>query len=326
MAFKFVSILLCFNSLRAISIEIILIIISSISTILEILGIIFIPWKITYSIIEVLFFLVLIFSCLSLIITILIHYLRLHNKLSKRKTKILIVAVIIMGFICLFTLILLIIISCTIFTNISKKEYDKVIEEIEETGEIQKTTYLNRNLASTTKKIMTIIIISLLLALWVVLLFLWASEYVRFYYGISCSYKKFVVYEREKQLKHPKRYGLIVIGHNKFGFPIYGKIKGNKIIIEGAQNIFEEKKCEKINDSGKYFDGKGKINVKYYSKSSNSEQMTQEKIKEKIQEKEEYIEKYFDGENVFQNYTNFENKTILNYDDNNNSINVGYAY
>ena len=52
--------------------------------------------------------------------------------------------------------------------------------------------------------------------------------------------------------------------------------------------------------------------------------MTKEKIDENICETEQYLEKYLDGEVAFQNYSNFQNKTILNYDDNNNSINPGY--
>ena len=326
MAFKLVDILLCFNFLTASSIEILLIIISSLLIILGILGIIFIPWSATSSAMEVLFIIILIFSALSLVVSTLIYYLRRSDKLSKRVTKILIIAVISLEFICFFTLILLIILSFTTFTDISKKEHGKVIEVIEETGEIQKVTYLERSLASTRKKIITIVIISVILALWIILLFLWSSEYVRFIFGISCSYKEFVANERDRQLKHPIKYGLNIIGHDKYGFPIYGKQIGNKIKIKGVKNKFEEKKSEKINYSGKYFDENGKINVKYYSKSSFSEPMTQEKIKEKIQEKEKYMEKYFDGENVFQNYTNFENNTILNYDDNNNSINPGYEY
>jgi hypothetical protein len=326
MAFKFVDILLCFNLLRASSIEILLIIISSLSILLGILGIIFIPWSITSSAMEVLFIMVLIFSGLSLAISAIIYYLRRSDKLSKRVTKILIIAVISLEFICFFTLILLIIISFTTFTDITKKEQGKEIEVIEETGEIQKITYLHRSLASTGKKVITIVFISVILALWIILLFLWASEYVRFIFGISGSYKEFVENEKDRQLKHPNKYGLNVIGHDKYGFPIYGKQIGNKIKIKGVKSKFEEKKSEKINYSGKYFDENGKINVKYYSKSSFSEPITQEKIKEKIQEKEKYMEKYFDGENVFQNYTNFENNTILNYDDNNNSINPGYEY
>ena len=68
---------------------------------------------------------------------------------------------------------------------------------------------------------------------------------------------------------------------------------------------------------GNYFDENGKINMRYYAKYS---QKPSEKVKidESFSEKEKYLEKYFD------NYINFDNKTILNYEDNNNSINPGY--
>lgn len=325
MAFKFIDVLLCFNFLSASSIEIFLIIISLIGAIIGVLGIIFIPWKITSSSMEVLFIIVLIFCCLSFIISSIIFYLRKRDKLKKRVTKILIVAVIVMDFVCLFTLILLIIVAFFTFSDINKKDKAKVIEVIEETGEIQKITNMDKSIASTLKKVITILIISILMVLWIILFFLWVSEYVRFIFGISTSYKEFMENENNRQLKHPIKYGLNVIGHDKYGFPIFGKQVGNKIKIKGVKTKFDEKKGEKINYSGKYFDENGKINVKYYSKASH-EQMSQEKINEKIQEKEKYMEKYFDGENVYQNYTNFENKTILNFDDNNNSINPGYEY
>ena len=337
MSFKLIDILLCFNSLRANTIELLIIIFSSIGIILDILGIIFIPWKITSSIIEVLYIITLIFGVLSVIIAIIIIYYRVcRHKLNKRKTRVFIITVIIMDFICFFSLILLIVVSFAVFSDINKKHQSKIVEVIQETGETISISRVNKSIANTLEKIVAIVFISLLLIIWIILLMLWSSEYIRLIFRIDTSYKEFVINENNKQLKHPIRYGLNIIGHNKYGFPIFGKQIGNKIKIKGVKSKFDEKKIGelnftgkykdengKINYSGKYFDENGKINVKYYSNSS-QKSMPQEKINEKIKEKEKYMEKYFDGENVYQNYTNFENNTILNFEDNNNSINPGY--
>lgn len=323
MAFKITNLLFCLNALRATTVEILLIIFSSFGIILGILGIIFIPWKIVNSSIEVLFIIVLIFNTLSLILAAIILYLRNHFKLNKRVAKILIIAVIFMEFICFFILIFLIIIAFTLFSDLNKKERIKIIEEYEESNEYKRTIIKENDIASFLEKVITILFISLLIALSILYLLLWLSEYVRLIFGIEESYNEFVANENNRQLKHPIKYGLNVVGHDKYGFPIFGKQIGKKIKIKGVKSKFDEKKSEKFNLPEKYFDEHGKINIKYYS-SSTIEPMTQEKIDEKICEKEQYLEKYFDGDIAFQNYSNFHNKTILNYDDNNNSINPGY--
>lgn len=72
MSFKLINLLLCFNSLKATTIEILLIILSSIGIILSIVGIIFIPWKVTKSSMEILYIIGLIFLVLSLVIILII--------------------------------------------------------------------------------------------------------------------------------------------------------------------------------------------------------------------------------------------------------------
>ena len=324
MSFKLIDLLLCFNSLRAKTIEILIIIFSLIGIVLGTLGIIFIPWKITSSAMEILHILILIFSFLSLIFSFIILFLRKNHRLSKRVKRILIFISIFMEFICLFSLIFLIIISFLTFSDLDNKEGSVIDEVIEETGEVINRTYVEKALTTKVKKILTIIIISLRIVIWILLLFLWVSDYVRLIFGMECSYNEYVATENKRQLEHPKRYGLNVIGHDKYGFPIFGKQVGNKIKIKGVKNKFNEKIKEKYSFSNTFYDENGKINFKYYSNMS-QKPINKEELQEKINEKEKYLEKYFDGENVYQNYTNFDNKTILNFDDNNNSINPGYA-
>lgn len=218
---------------------------------------------------------------------------------------------------------MLFIILFIVISYLNNKEVTIYIELIEETGEIIKRTEVEENVTTKGKKLITIVIMSIMILFWLILLFLWISDYIRLFFRTECSYNEFEANEKKRQLKHPIRYGLNVVGHDKYGFPILGKQIGNIIKIRGVKDKFEEKINEKINYSGKYFDENGKINIRYYSYMT-QKPINKEKLEEKMNEKEKYIEKYYDGENGFQNYTNFENKTILNLDDNNNSINPGY--
>ena len=71
---------------------------------------------------------------------------------------------------------------------------------------------------------------------------LWVSDYVRLIFGIEESYDDFVANENNRQLKHPINYGLNVVGHDKYGFPIFGKHIGKKIKIKGVkQNLMRKK-------------------------------------------------------------------------------------
>lgn len=324
MGFKALDLLLCFNYLRAVTIEMLLIILSLIGLALIIFGILYMPWKVTSSAMEILFILSSIFIVLSLIVSLIILILRKNLKISKKRIlRILIVTVIILVFICFLALIITVVVAIGIISDLNNKEFYQTIEVIEETGEIQNITETVKDMAKKIKKIITIVTIAILIFIWCIIIILWVSEYVRLILNTGDSYKDYLAKEKERQLRHPLKYGLNVIGHDKYGFPIFGKQIGNTIKIKGVRNKFDEKKEKDINFSAKYFDENGKINTKYYSNSP-SKSISKEKQNEIIQEKEKYMEKYFDGENIYQNYTNFENKTILNFDENNNSINAGY--
>ena len=323
MGFNIIHLLLCFNYLRANTIEILLIIFSFIGIALTILGIIFIPWKVVSSAIKILYIVTLIFIAMSFVIAIILCVLRKKSKLTKKRiVTIVITTLIVLVVFCFSCLVIMIVVAATVFSDINDKEIYQTVETIEQTGEVQKIYEKTYNIASNTEKIMSIIIITIMLFIWIMLIFLWASEYVRLMLNISGSYKEYISKEKERQLRHPLKYGLNVIGHDKYGFPIFGKQTGNKIKIKGVRTKFDEKE-KNLNFSQKYFDDNGKINIRYYSGNS-TKPITKEKEKEIFQEKEKYLEKYFDGENIYQNYTNFENKTILNFDENNNSINAGY--
>ena len=322
MSCTYIDLLLCFNSLKAKTIEILLIIITSIAIILGILGIIFIPWEVTYDSMEILFIIGFILIILSIIVIIIIFFLRIRNKIKRDNTRVLIISAICVVISCFIALILFVIIAFITISDLNNKETIRIEEIIEQTGEVKKVQIIENDVTTKTKRVFSILIIAFILAILIFMIFLWVSEYLRLIYSTNLSYKEFIKKGKESALKHPGLNGLTVVGHDKYGFPIFGRQKGNQIIIKGIKTKFEEKIEEKTH-SREYFNKEGKINLRYYEK---YHYQPIEKIKEKetdnFKEKEKYLEKYFDdGDNAFQNYANFGNKTILNFEDNNNSIN-----
>ena len=320
MSCTYIDLLLCFNSLKAKTIEILLIIITSIAIILGILGIIFIPWEVTYDSMEILFIIGFILIILSIIVIIIIFFLRIRNKIKRDNTRVLIISAICVVISCFIALILFVIIAFITISDLNNKETIRIEEIIEQTGEVKKVQIIENDVTTKTKRVFSILIIAFILAILIFMIFLWVSEYLRLIYSTNLSYKEFIKKGKESALKHPGLNGLTVVGHDKYGFPIFGRQKGNQIIIKGIKTKFEEKIEEKTH-SREYFNKEGKINLRYYEK---YHYQPIEKIKEKetdnFKEKEKYLEKYF-GDNAFQNYANFGNKTILNFEDNNNSIN-----
>ena len=324
MSFKLLDLLFCFNSLRAYTIEKLLIILSSIGILLCILGIIFIPWKVTNSTMEILFILGFILIIFSLIIAIIIFYLRIRHKLRKRIINILIIANMIILFICFIALILFVILAFFTISDLNNKEITTIEEFIEQTGEQKKITIIENDATTKAKKILSILIIIIVIVIIIILILLWISEYIRLILSTDLSYKEYIKRKKDRALRHPTKSGLNVLGHDKYGFPIFGKQRGQSFIIKGVKSKFKEKIQEKP-FSRNIFDENGKINIKYYAKYSEKPIETI-KEDENIIEKQKYMEKYFDGENLYPNYNNFENNTILNFEDNNNSINPGSIY
>ena len=276
MAFKLINLLFCFNSLKAYTIEILIIILSSIGIILCVFGIILIPWKVTNSAMEILFIIGLIFIVFSIIIVIIIFYLRIRHKLKRRIVHILLFTNIVMLFICFIALIFFIILAFVTISDLNNQETTTIVEMIELTGEVKNTTIIKNDLTTEPKKIYTIITMVLIIVIFILLIFLWISEYIRLYYLTNLSYKEF---------------------------------------IKRGKEIMEKVSIRNMKDKD------GKINTKYYAKYSSG---PIEKIKP--EEKEKYIEKYGDVEDIYQMYDNFGNKTILNFEDFNNSINPGNSF
>ena len=174
-----------------------------------------------------------------------------------------------MLFICFIALIFFIILAFFTISDLNSQETTTIVEMIELTGEVKNTTIIKNDLATKSERVFSIINISLIIAVLIFLIFLWLSEYVRLYYLTNLSYNEFIKRAKEHVIKHPIQNGLTIIGHDKYGFPVFGKRKNNKFIIRSTTNLSSSEKeiVEKVSLRS-VKDKDGKINTKYYAKYS----------------------------------------------------------
>ena len=325
MALSKIKFLFCFNFLTAKSIEICIIVLSTIGVIISILGIVIIPWKNTSTPMIVLYIISLVFLILSLGISLGIFCLRKKDRLLINTKKYLIYILIFLMFIIFFSFIVNIVIAIGTIPDLSKTVKQTKTEVVEETGEIKNSSIKEIRMTSMEKEIISIIFIMINVVISFLLIFLWISEYARIILNIDCSYYDFELQLKDNKLKNPTQYGLTPVGHNKHGFVNYGQQIGNEIVITKIGPLFSEKK--KNNISPKYIEEDGRINLNIYS-STKERTETKEETDKKFQEKEKYFEKYYNNnynnENIYQDYLNFNNRTIVNQDNADNSINPGY--
>jgi glucan phosphoethanolaminetransferase (alkaline phosphatase superfamily) len=158
MAIKFIDFFLCLNSLNALTIEIWIVALSFVGLIISILGVIFIPWDVTSSVFQILFIIGLIFIALSMVVSLIIIYLRIHHNLKRRILRILILALLIVILICLISLIIFIIVAFGTISDLDNTITKTIEEVIEETGEVQNTITTEERICTKTEKAITITI------------------------------------------------------------------------------------------------------------------------------------------------------------------------
>lgn len=323
---KISKLLYCFNSLKTNTIEILIIILSTIGLILSIIGVAVIPWKYTNTIMEVFFLIVLVLFIYSLFIPSLILYLR------KKKNLIIIYYLDINSLVSIILCILCIFFNTyiAIGTIPDLKNKKIIIENVEYSGEdqeIQKVVNEQR-LVSNGKLIFTCIVIILNLIIWIILLFLWIAEFIRLKYKIVGTYNDHSIKQKNIQNENIKKSEFNIIGHDKYGFPLYQQQGENGL----KSSKYENYSNYKINNKYNYRDQVETNNILKYSykekyNSKNFEYSGYKTVdiinKIKKEKKEKYIEKYSkDAINPY--YSNFQNRSALNFSTGNNSINPGF--
>ncbi len=318
----FIKISCCFNSYTTICLEIFIIILSIIGIVLGIIGFIVIPWGYTSKIIETFYIISFILFTYSLIfcLFLLIYHI-------KKKLDTLLDCCLLTSFFeiisCIISIILNIFIAIVAIMDLkNKKEIEEIIES---NGNI--IIYEHR-LVSNNKIILDTTIILINILIWIILLFLWMSESIRIKYNIYGSYNDYKINMKNLEMKNPRESGFTLVGHDKYGSPIYAKKERGIHQFTTSNRGYIIKSIEKYKNSeietngifrDSYHD-KDNINM-YRKRSYKSVDIVQ---KYKTEKMEKYGEKYNGIDICNPYYSNFENKTELNRSSLNNSINPGY--
>ena len=318
--------LCCFNSLSTNIIEVLIIILSLINIIINILGLVIFPWKYTSVIMKVLYIICFILLCYSLFISSINLYSRNNEA---KKPKMIYLAPSFFAFLaCCISLLLFIIIAIVIIPDLKNKKRIKNVQVLDPlTGEYHIQKSEEEKLVENGKISFVIASLIINLILSVILIFLWISEYIRIKYNINGSYNEYLEETKNKLSENSKSSKGNVVGHDKYGFPIYMKPNGSHFRFEGSKlyhlNQISEKRTnyDKENNNILKYSYKEKYANKYYKPNNKSVDHINSKQKEK------YIDKYFENREISEkynpNYFNFANKTMLNVSDANNSINPG---
>jgi hypothetical protein len=320
--------LCCFNSLSANSIEVLIIILSIISIIINILGLVIIPWKYTLALMKVLYIICLILLIYSLLISSI--NLSSRNSKAKKPKKIYLAPSFFALLACIISLLIFIAIAIVIIPDLKNEKQVKNVQVLDpETGEYHTRTSTEENLVSNGKMIFVIASLIINIILLVILIFLWISEYIRIKYNINGSYNEYLEETKSKLSENSKISTGNVIGHDKYGLPIYMKPNGGNFRVKSSNlNYFSPISEKRTNYDIENYDI---LKYSYKEKYDNNFQKPNNKSVEvnyrKYNQKEKYIDKYFDSCEISQkynpNYFNFTNKTMLNFTDANNSINPG---
>jgi hypothetical protein len=326
--------LFCFNSFSSSLIETLIIILSSIGLVISLIGAFIIPWGYTSRVMEAFYIICLIFFFYSLVISASSLYIR-----KNRKGNFLSRACIISSLFNIITCILSIIIYIVIFIVLipdlkSKSQIKNVLVLDPETGEYNTQASTEQSLVSDGEMIFSIITVALNLILWLILLFLWISEHFRQSYNICGSYNEYLEEQKNKSIDNSKNNEYNIVGHDKYGLPIYNIKNGGNIgsarprsesIFKSSEKTFSKYDVE--NNNILKYSYKEKLAENLRRPSYKSLDIIHKRKKEKEKHFEKYLEKYLENGEVTkdlnQYYFNFSNKTALNLTDANNSINPG---
>ena len=315
----------CCNSLTRNYIEISIIIISAIGFIFSIVGMAVIPWGYTSLCMEIFYLISLIFFFYSFLIACLI---KLSRRIKIKKMTFCNINTLIITVICIISILLNIFIAIGVIPDLKNK---KAIENIEILGPNGDIRIINNEekLASKNQLAFAIFSIIINLIFWIILFFLWVSEIIRLKYKIEGSYNDYIIEQKNMHINDSIKPVLNIIGHDKYGFPIYTKKSEDKIRIEKSKSEYNYKLYDKYNC--KYDIETNNVlrysyKEKYGAKTDGNRNYKSVDVNNKIKEekKEKYIEKYMENGSQNPFYSNFDNKSALNISSFNNSIKPRY--
>ena len=323
----FTNISCCLNSFTRNCIELSIIILSAFGLLISIIGVAVIPWGYTSKAMEVFYLLSLILFFYSLIFPCIFKLSR-KIKVNENKMAFCKINAFIIACACILCIFLNIFTAIGTIPDLKNKKSIENVEIIEPNGETKIIT--NEEKLATNKQLgFAIFSIIVNLILWILLLFLWIAEVIRLKYKIEGSYNDFILEQKNVSTASSQNPALNIIGHDKYGFPIYSKKSDDKIQLEKSKSEFNYKLDDKYNS--KYDIETNNILAYSYKEKCPSKTLRNRNYKSvdaihrlKQEQNEKYFEKYIENGSPNPYYSNFENKTALNMSTNNNSINPGY--
>lgn len=257
MALKLIELLCCLNNQTAFCLEGTLMVVILFGLIMKILGVVFIPWERTSSIMHLLFIIcmIILIGLELMSVTVGCIFGSIKKKISTNKKYSLFIVGILglsFSFLCsLFEIMVLFV------TSSDLKEFNKDLYkyEYDESNNVTNVEYLEDKYVTNGELVLSVIILIIITIVFIVLFFLWISETVRIKLGIRGSYtnylkhvcknncqsdnniteKEFYPYTKGKEKGNEK--GISIVGHDKRGNPIFGKQVDGKIIIQNDLNL-----------------------------------------------------------------------------------------
>ena len=322
---KITKILFCFNYLTTTTIEITIIILSTIGMILSIIGMFVIPWGYTSKIIEVFYIITLILFVYSLILSSIILISR-KKKSGDKIIDIFMVNCFVQICTCVLSIIFYIYISIGTFPDLKNKKTIVSTEILGPDGAIQHISKKEEKLTSNGELAFAIFSIIVNFIIWIILLLLWVSELIRLKYKIEGSYNNFSIKDSKLSVETINNSNFDLVGHDKYGYPIYNKKSENKLQSKKSNIKYNYKPNEKYTNNIYDIETNNILKYSYKEKNNdtkipyNSGNKSVDAIHDlKKEKKEKYIEKYVEGD-VNPYYSNFDNKSAFNISSFNNSI------
>ena len=340
---KYIKYLYCFNSLAAKRIEITIISISLFGVILTIIALAVIHWKYTSKVMKVFQVLSLIFFFILIIITSFFLYLR--NKYTTIKyITISILLCFLEIFLCIFSIFINLVTAIGALPDLREYNNKKETNIYEQANE-NVNTYENNDgsfMVSNGEFSYGIIYIIFIIFGWIVLTFLCISDLIRIKLGISGSYNSYIKLQntqdnaQENTQENSKTDINTFQVYRKEEEKYYDKSrekKENGMTKQLSDQFKNENKDILNNKTLNKFDSEKKDILRYsykenylnrYKNCNSVDDIHKSKAGIDKSDKEKYFEKYMEGNGANPYYSNFGNKSILNFSTMNNSINPGY--
>ena len=341
---KCIKYLFCFNSLSANKIEIIKISLSGFGAILTIIGLGVIHWKYTSRVMKIFQILSLIFFLMLIGISSFFLYIRKKSQINKYITLCILLCFLEI-FLSILSFFFNLITAIGALPDLRKKnKSDESDEDDININNLNNSEKGGSFLVSNGEFSYAIVSLIFIIFIWIVLLLLSISDLIRIKLGIDGSYDDYI--NEKKMEENIKKDPNLITTTETLGcsidkkqkeklYEIFPAKRDNNMNTPEGNKINKNENNDNMNHSYNKEDTEQKNILKYSYKESlmnrshlrnkncNSvDDIHKSRNGSQNKDKEKYFEKYLEGYGANPNYSNFENRSILNISTMNNSINV----